>query len=84
METVQTLPHDSKESEYDEKGLNHSNSFIDEKTEGHNKVETAGGLLIDTDDIGQVFDSPRLIDLGEDGKERPIRECFYVPSSISA
>lgn len=66
---VPTLIDDSKEPSIDDK-----NSFSDEKHEQHEQVEAVGGILIDTDDIGNVFDSPRLIDLGEDGKERPIRK----------
>ncbi|KAJ3887170.1 OPT oligopeptide transporter [Lentinula edodes] len=65
---VPTLIDDSKEPSIDDK-----NSFSDEKHERHEQVEAVGGVLIDTDDIGDVFDSPRLIDLGEDGKERPIQ-----------
>lgn len=35
-------------------------------------------------DIGNVFESdPRLIDLGEDGKERPIRACRSLPPTYS-
>ncbi|KAE9396396.1 OPT oligopeptide transporter [Gymnopus androsaceus JB14] len=66
-EAVPTLQ-DSKQPSFDEK----TNSFVDEKVEKHDQIETAGGILVDTDNIGEVFDSPRLIDLGEDGKERPI------------
>ncbi|KAF5348950.1 hypothetical protein D9758_014208 [Tetrapyrgos nigripes] len=41
-------------------------SFIDEKAPVRNDT-------VDVDEIGDVFqDDPRLIDLGEDGKERPI------------
>lgn len=68
-EAVPTLQ-DSKQPSFDEK----TNSFVDEKVEKHDQIETAGGILVDTDNIGEVFDSPRLIDLGEDGKERPISE----------
>ena len=28
------------------------------------------------DHVGEVFDDVRAIDLGQDGKERPIGECF--------
>ncbi|KAF5368291.1 hypothetical protein D9757_010530 [Collybiopsis confluens] len=63
---------DEKDYSFDEKTPSRTNSLVDETLERHDKVEAVGGVLIDTDDIGQVFDSPRLIDLGEDGKERPI------------
>lgn len=91
MAAVPTFHADEKPPSFDEKASpSPSNSFDDEKKLHGEQVETAGGVLIDTDDIGAVFDGPRLIDLGEDGKERPIgqstsfrprrrrRTCFRV------
>lgn len=58
----------------------HPPSLDNEKYEKDEKIETTAetdlspklGGLTDTD-IGEVFnDGPRLIDLGTDGKERPI------------
>lgn len=74
---------DLKQPSIDEKAHSTSNSF-DEKAEQHDKIETVGGVLIDTDEIGNVFDSPRLIDLGEDGKERPISKYYQLPRAPSA
>jgi len=43
-------------------GVDEKGSYADEKVDS-----------VDTSDVGDVFaDGPRLIDLGDDGKERPI------------
>lgn len=52
----------------------------DEKEESIEKLPTTG---LDTTEIGEVFaDGPRLIDLGEDGKERPIGELSLIKRLI--
>ena len=79
---IPTLHNDSKEHSFEEKVPDRSN--VDEKSKTHEKVEAVGGILIDTDDIGEVYDSPRLIDLGEDGKERPIRKCSSLETCFFA
>ncbi|KAF9025798.1 OPT oligopeptide transporter [Hymenopellis radicata] len=64
MATVPTL---EKDSPFDEKKSDDNvkvASYEDEKTHGPHDIDLA--------DIGDVFDGPRLIDLGADGKERPI------------
>lgn len=73
MAAIDTVPTNLAPS-YDEKLSNgkansHSDSFSDEKP-GEKDVDLTD-LALHTD-VGDVFDGPRLIDLGEDGKERPI------------
>jgi hypothetical protein len=71
---MEALPALSKTPSFDEKKntevkTSPDASFIDEKAAF--KTES-----IDANQIGDVFqDDPRLIDLGEDGKERPIGEA---------
>ncbi len=70
MAVVPTL---EKESPFDEKKSDDNvkvASYEDEKTHGPDDI--------DITDIGDVFDGPRLIDLGADGKERPIRTSISI------
>ncbi len=75
MATTAALPtlhtektHATSES-FEEKGNNSpTDPYVDEKQ----KSDVVEGVVLDKDDVGAVFESPRLIDLGEDGKERPI------------
>ena len=62
-----------------------SDSIVDEKAslKDHDlEPLDAGGNLIDlkaaalADDVGDVYDNLRAIDLGADGKERPIGMCL--------
>jgi hypothetical protein len=47
---------------------------FDEKEESIEKT-----TALDSTEIGEVFaDGPRLIDLGEDGRERPIGELYRI------
>lgn len=67
MSTVPTL---EKDSPFDEKKSDDNikvTSYEDEKERGPLGVND-----LDVDEIGDVFEGPRLIDLGADGKERPI------------
>ncbi|KAI3604772.1 oligopeptide transporter [Moniliophthora roreri] len=78
MATLPTLQHEAKPPVYDEKdakGPRHSDSFTDEK------VQQTGPL----DEVEEVYaDGPRLIDLGEDGKERPIvSDADYATRLVS-
>jgi len=52
-----------------------SKSFSDEKhsTSGKEKVDKAESFR----EIGEVYDDVRIIDLGEDGRERPIGEMHF-------
>lgn len=77
IDTVPKQPSAEPPSYDDEKGgspvsRSRPGSFIDEKYVEKPLSE------IDSADIGDVFaEGPRLIDIGEDGKERPIGEWSY-------
>lgn len=82
-ETVPSLEsprYDDKDKSTKEGTSSHSGSFIDEKA--GNKPVDLHELALETD-IGEVFDGPRLIDLGEDGKERPIGILPFLLVSCS-
>ena len=74
--TVPVLDHEKKAPSED--------SVIDEKLSVDDNIELAPGHapLVDlrtaalSDKIGDVYDDVRAIDLGADGKERPIGEDF--------
>lgn len=51
-------------------------SYSDEKL-GDTKVDNAESIL---DDVGDVYEDPRQIDLDENGKERPIGESYLLSS----
>jgi hypothetical protein len=60
-----------------------SNSFIDEKTTGEDHLPGYGDerekelALAREGPVGDVFDDVREIDLGADGKERPIGKFMF-------
>jgi hypothetical protein len=79
MSAIETTPdpapameHNSLDEKFSEKGSRSRSASPahDKEKIGHSVI--AHGSEIDISDIGAVFDAPRLIDLGEDGKERPI------------
>ena len=68
MATVPTL---EKDPSFDEKK---SNSDI--KVASYDNEKGPHGIEdIPLSEIGDVYEAPRLIDLGADGKERPIGPC---------
>jgi hypothetical protein len=74
MATLPTLHSEAKPPVYDEKDAakepRHSDSFSDEKV----PPTDALGL---GEEVEEVYADVRLIDLGEDGKERPIGMFYY-------
>ncbi|KAF7290827.1 OPT oligopeptide transporter [Mycena indigotica] len=75
VDSVPALVHDEKDEKHSSRG-----SFADEK--GVYQPEKVN--LDDAEEVGDVFNDVRLIDLGEDGHERPIEtDADYATRLVS-
>ncbi|KAI3601576.1 oligopeptide transporter [Moniliophthora roreri] len=75
METLQTLPKSGIDSE---NSLNEKEANL----EGGNSWDEKKASVVDLSHPGEVYDDIRVIDLGEDGKERPITTDVDVATRL--